>query len=280
MTPILESVGSVEVEPGPDPTAFAAGDRALGRIRSRGALRVGLIADRLPFAYRDAEGRWVGYDVEMANALARELGVSLQLLEVKPPDVARCLEDDWCDLVMGGLVETGELTEQVLLSAPYLFASVGAIVPDHRRSELGTYELLRKQARLRIAIDDLRYAPAIRSEFPDAEIVEGDPKAFLRGELKVEVDLMITIAESAFPWTIPHPEFDVVNPLRRLFEVPLVYGINPRYPAAPDYVNRWLAREKRRGTQQVLYDYWVLGDDQERKPPRWSILRDVLGWID
>ena len=34
------------------------------------------------------------------------------------------------------------------------------------------------------------------------------------------------------------------------------------------------------GTIQHAYDYWILGRGGEKDGPRWSILRDVLGWVD
>ncbi len=33
-------------------------------------------------------------------------------------------------------------------------------------------------------------------------------------------------------------------------------------------------------TIDQLYDKWILGKDKTRKEPRWSVGRDVLGWID
>ena len=29
-----------------------------------------------------------------------------------------------------------------------------------------------------------------------------------------------------------------------------------------------------------LYDHWILGRDAEKRGPRWSVIRDVLGWVD
>jgi hypothetical protein len=29
-----------------------------------------------------------------------------------------------------------------------------------------------------------------------------------------------------------------------------------------------------------IYDYWILGKGVERAGPRWSVIRDVLGWIE
>ena len=29
-----------------------------------------------------------------------------------------------------------------------------------------------------------------------------------------------------------------------------------------------------------LYDRWILGKDAEQKEPRWSVIRNVLHWVD
>ena len=53
------------------------------RIRQRGTLRVGYLPDSLPFVYENASGRLVGFDVEMAHELARDLAVKLELVPVE-----------------------------------------------------------------------------------------------------------------------------------------------------------------------------------------------------
>ena len=51
-------------------------------IRARGILRVGYLPDSLPYAFFNARGELVGFDVELAHQLAREMGVKLELVPV------------------------------------------------------------------------------------------------------------------------------------------------------------------------------------------------------
>jgi hypothetical protein len=44
------------------------------------------------------------------------------------------------------------------------------------------------------------------------------------------------------------------------------------------FLSTWIELKKRDGTIQALYDHWILGKDAKAKAPRWSILRNVLGW--
>ena len=46
------------------------------------------------------------------------------------------------------------------------------------------------------------------------------------------------------------------------------------------YLDTWLLSAKSDGTIDELYRYWMLGEVKNTQPPRWSIIRNVLGWID
>ena len=42
----------------------------------------------------------------------------------------------------------------------------------------------------------------------------------------------------------------------------------------------WLQLQRDSAAIDRLYDYWILGEGASRKHARWSIVRDVLGWVD
>ena len=44
-------------------------------------------------------------------------------------------------------------------------------------------------------------------------------------------------------------------------------------------VNAVAAPKKKEKTIAVLYDYWILGKNAVPKSPRWSVLRNVLHWV-
>jgi len=47
-----------------------------------------------------------------------------------------------------------------------------------------------------------------------------------------------------------------------------------------DAVNEWGVFATNEGMIQRAYDYWILGQGAGEKRPRWSIVRDVLGWVE
>ena len=54
----------------------------LDRIRQRGVVRVGYFEDSLPYAFFNRHGELVGFDVEMALQLARDLDVTAELVPI------------------------------------------------------------------------------------------------------------------------------------------------------------------------------------------------------
>ena len=55
-------------------------------------------------------------------------------------------------------------------------------------------------------------------------------------------------------------------------------------PEAPPklyaYINTWLELQREAGVIDELYRYWILGEGARRKTARWSVVRDVMGWVD
>ena len=63
-------------------------------------------------------------------------------------------------------------------------------------------------------------------------------------------------------------------------KVPLAFPVARHDQAFASFMNTWIDLKRKDGTIEALYDYWVLGRDAATQPPRWSIIRDVLHWVD
>jgi cyclohexadienyl dehydratase len=79
------------------------GEAVLDAIHARGTLRVGTTGDYKPFTFRNADGSYVGADIDMARRLAAMLGVRVEFV----PTVWGKLNDDFAtgkfDIAMGGV---------------------------------------------------------------------------------------------------------------------------------------------------------------------------------
>ncbi len=90
-----------------DFTAAADGDVAY--IKNKGTLIVG-ITDFAPMDYQNENGEWIGFDADMAKIVAKELGVSIEFIEIDWDRKIMELDSKSIDVVWNGMT----LTDAVL----------------------------------------------------------------------------------------------------------------------------------------------------------------------
>ena len=114
--------------------------RVLDAARARGRLRVGFIASQPPYSFFNNHGELVGFDVEMASVLARELGLEVEFVPVPRERITEVLDYGLCDLIMGGVVITTDRARLMVFSPSYLDETFAFVVPDRRRVEFSSAE--------------------------------------------------------------------------------------------------------------------------------------------
>lgn len=252
----------------------------LDRVRDRGRLRVGYVKDSLPYAFSNARGELVGFDIEMAHQLARDLGVGLELVLLNRSVLDDGLDPALCDVVMSGLVVTTDRAGHVAYSTPYLDETFAFIVRDHLAASFSDWSNVRAMGRIRLGMPNLPYyARKASDELPDAVIVPVEGMEDMFSAAAPPVDAFVATAERGSAYTLLHPEYSVAVPKPRPFKVPLAYIVAGRDAAMLSMIDSWVELKRKDGTIDALFGHWILGADSSVKAPRWSVLRDVLHWI-
>jgi ABC-type amino acid transport substrate-binding protein len=252
----------------------------LETIDVRKVLRVGYLPDALPFAFFNDGGEMVGFDVELAHRLAREMGVTLAFVPVDRERLVEQLAEGYCDLVMSGVVVTTNRAREVLFSDSYLDETMAFVVPDDQRARFASWDAVRARGALTIAVPDVPYyILKLRELVPNAVIqvhAGGIAPLFDRA---TTADALALPAERGSAWTLMHPEYSVVVPGPDPIRVPLAYPIGKRDERFASFVNTWIALKRKDGTLDAAYKHWILGQDAAPHQPRWSIVRNVLHWV-
>ncbi len=98
------------------------------KIKEKGVLVMGTSADWPPFEYVDSKGNIVGIDVEIAKKIAQELGVKLEIKDMKFAALIEALKNGQVDIVLADMTPTAERGKVVDFSIPYYFSKGNAIV--------------------------------------------------------------------------------------------------------------------------------------------------------
>ena len=277
----LFATGSAKVyKSAPPPLAVQSAQSSIKRIRARGAIRVGYLDDIRPFSFFNGEGKLVGLDVEMAHILASSLGVSLEFVPVDRTHPFQQLNERYCDIVMSGIVVTPERAEAASLSTPYMEETFAFVVQDHRRSEFSSREARQKLKAPKLAILDVPYLISfVREHLPKAQLVTvNSAEEFFESKGKT-LDGFVYSAERGSAWSLLYPEYTVVVPTPPI-ALPVSYAMARGDRELVDYVNALVELKKGDGTVKKLYNYWVLGQFATDRQPRWSVIRDVLHWVE
>ncbi|HTH14204.1 MAG TPA: transporter substrate-binding domain-containing protein [Spirochaetia bacterium] len=99
--------------------AGAASADDLAKVKAAGALRVGTEGDYSPFTFKDAKGTLVGFDVEIAQEVAKRLGVKAVFTEGKWDGLIAGLDANRYDAVINEVTITDARKAKYDFSDPY-----------------------------------------------------------------------------------------------------------------------------------------------------------------
>ena len=94
----------------------------VGEIVERGTLLVGTTGDYRPLSFREADGIYWGFGIEMAEAIAARLGVAVEFVPTSWPTLTADVlaEPQLFDMAIGGITITEARRATMLMSEGYL----------------------------------------------------------------------------------------------------------------------------------------------------------------
>jgi len=234
-------------------------------VRAAGVLRWGGdIQGGEPYVYDDPQkpGHLIGFEVEIADALAKELGVRAEFVQNDWENLVPSLERGTFDIVMNGLEVTDSRVGRVLFTRPYYcFAErlmvrandtsiAGADLGSLRGRKVGTLANSLAFEMLRGSADPVVYQGV---EEPYADLVNGRTDAVLLDDI------------IATRYGAPKPELRVVGDLREGYYAIAVRPDDADLEAALDGA---IASIAARGELRTVLERSRLWNDRENRLSR------------
>jgi Na+/H+-dicarboxylate symporter/ABC-type amino acid transport substrate-binding protein len=269
----------------PSARVLPPGQSRLEFVMSSGVLRLCYRKNSLPFTYFNGQDELVGFDVELVNSLARGIGLTLEFVPLPAlfggEGIGEKLDSGYCDMITGRQAVSMAMLGKVAYSDSYLEMTLAFLVEDHRRREFNRRDLIDENPDLRIAFpNEPYYLNWAHQLLPNAHLVPvPDVETFLSAEAG-EYDAMLFVGESLAAYSLLNPQFGVVVPKPAFPSIPLAYPLPLGEAEWLETINAWITLKRTDGTVQEIYDYWILGKNAERHERRWSVIRDVLHWIE
>ena len=105
-----------------------AGDTSLQKVQEQGYFTLGLDADFAPMGFTEEDGTIVGFDIDLANAVAEKMGVNVEVKPIDWDSKSMELSTGKIDVIWNGFSITDERRQEVLFSNPYLSTKQSIIV--------------------------------------------------------------------------------------------------------------------------------------------------------
>jgi polar amino acid transport system substrate-binding protein len=252
---------------GADARATLAATSMVEEVKRRNTLRVGM-STFVPWAFRNRAGELVGYEIDVANRLAQDMGVRAEFVPTAWDGIVPALLAGRFDAIIGGMT----ITPARNLSANFTtaYSATGVDVAASRRIA-GEMRTIDAYNRPNITIAGRRGTSAIVAAqrlMPRATIRQFDDDA----QSILEV---VNGRAHAMVGTVPRPLFAVLdNPdtLFRPFEQPLVrqadaMALRKSDPDALNFLNNWILLRQLDGWLEERQAYWFGGREWRDQVP-------------
>jgi cystine transport system substrate-binding protein len=152
-------------------------------IKQRGILNVGMEGTYPPFCYQDESGTLVGYDVEIARAVAERMGLKPQFLPSKWEGILAALETGRFDVVVNQVTISEERRKAYDFSEPYTYSGLQIIVRKDRLKDIkGPEDLAGKRVGVLLGTNHEQW---LKDHAPKADIRTYEDDATRNQELLV-----------------------------------------------------------------------------------------------
>ncbi len=229
----------------------------LEEIKARGTLRVAVPQDFPPFGSAGLDMQPIGYDIDMAKAIAERLGVALELTPVTSANRIPYLQTDRVDLVISSLGRNAERELVIDFSdayAPFYNGIFGE--DDLELAEVAGLDGMTigvtRGAVEDLTLTDLAPSGATINRYEDNN---GTISAFLSGQVDVIATGNVVAAAilERNPPRLPELKFLIANS-------PCYIGMNKDEPALLAAVNDIIAGMKADGSLNAISQTWLHAD--------------------
>lgn len=234
----------------------------LQSILKAGKLRVGLEPGYMPFEMQNKESKVVGFDVDMAKLMAKEMGVELELVPTAWDGIIGSLITDKFDIIMSGMTVTQQRNLKVNFADPYIVVGQTILINKNLEGKIKSYKDLNSKEYTVTSKLGTTGEQAVKRHIPRANYksFETEPEAALE---------VINGKADAFVYDLPYcVVFYAQKGAGKLvfldepftFE-PLGWAVKQGDPDFMNWLNNFLAQIKGDGRYDKIYDKWITGTD-------------------
>ncbi len=235
----------------------------IDEVVRRGVLRVGF-SSFVPWAMQDKNGDFVGFEIDVAKRLAKDLGVDVQLVPTKWAGIIPALLAGKFDVIIGSMSVTTERNQKVNFTVPYDYATIEVMANKEKTANLKFPEDFNKPEIVVALRTGSTPVPVAKKVLPNATFRLFDDEApAVQDVLSGRADVMFSSA--------PLPAFEVLRNPGKLYQPttaafsrqPVGMAIRKGDMDSLNVLDNWIRMVEEEGWLTDRRHYWFKTTDWE-----------------
>ncbi len=243
--------------------SYAAEKSLLDQVLERGTLRVG-VSEFVPWVMRDKTGKLVGFEVDVARRLAKDMGVKVEFVPTQWSGIIPALLTGKFDVIIGGMGIRPDRNIKVNFSIPYDYSGVSIVANSDKAKGFDSLNDFNKPGIVIASRLGTSAASAAKKFLPKAQHRMFDDEA-------QAVQEVLNGRAHAFVSSAPTPAFLAYKNKNKLFlpfkdtftKEPIGFALRKGDIDSLNYFNSWIRIATLEGWLQERHNYWFGGRDWE-----------------
>ncbi|MCZ6831308.1 MAG: transporter substrate-binding domain-containing protein [Gammaproteobacteria bacterium] len=240
------------------PTSFAdSGSPVLDRVLDFKLLKVGMSGNQPPMNTKSRSGHLIGYEVDLAKALASAMGARLEIITMPFVDLLTALDEEKVDMVMSGMAITADRTRNHIFVGPYMMSGKSILTKSTLLSRVARAEEFNRSDLRLAALEGSTSQTFVESVASEATLITvKDYDAAVDMVINDEVDALVADMPICVLSVLRYPNAGLITLRAPLSIEPFGIALSKNDPQFANLVDNYLDTYGKMGVLAKLRKKW------------------------
>jgi polar amino acid transport system substrate-binding protein len=249
-------------------TAKASASPVIDRILQRGELAVGMAGNMPPMNMTSKEGELIGYEVDLAKAMAKAMGVRVKLTIMPFAELIPALQAGKIDLILSNMTITPGRNLKVAFVGPYFISGKAFLTKIKTIAMADEAEDIDAKNTKLVALKGSTSQAFVEDAMPDATLIAAnDYDEAVKMVLEDKVHAMVADYPICVVSVFRYPNRGLLSVVTTLTYEPIGVGVPAGDPLLVNWVENFMGIAEETGLLQELQQNWLLQADWLNRLP-------------
>jgi polar amino acid transport system substrate-binding protein len=249
-------------------TAKASASPVIDRILQRGELAVGMAGNMPPMNMTSKEGELIGYEVDLAKAMAKAMGVRVKLKVMPFAELIPALQAGKIDLILSNMTITPGRNLKVAFVGPYFTSGKAFLTKIKTIANADEAEDIDAKNTKLVALKGSTSQAFVEEAIPEATLVTtNDYEEAVKMVLEDKVHAMVADYPICVVSVFRYPNQGLLSVVTTLTYEPIGVGVPAGDPLLVNWVENFMGIAEETGLLQQLQENWLLQADWLNRLP-------------